>query len=171
MKKLILVFGISICLVNGIFAQTAGTTTSNMGTMANYGASYTIPSSTGVNMAVNIWGMVSRPGQYMIPYSIDIDIVSLLSLAGGPKKGARLSAVILLRETGDSSEPEMMIVDINKFMETGDRTLLPTIEPNDTIILQETVWSKMTNNTSMLQIASSAMVILYYIDRLMSESN
>ncbi len=163
----------TVALIIGLwsvsFSQTSGGTTTNMGTYANYGASYSIPSSTGVNMAVNIWGMVNKPGQYLIPYSIDIDIVSLLSLAGGPKEGAKLDSVILLREMGDGKEPQLMVVDIKKFMETGDRTLLPTIEPNDTIILDETLWSKMTNNTSMLQILSSVAIIVYYFDRMNTE--
>lgn len=163
----------TVALIIGLwsvsFSQTSGGTTTNMGTYANYGASYSIPSSTGVNMAVNIWGMVNKPGQYLIPYSIDIDIVSLLSLAGGPKEGAKLDSVILLREMGDGKEPQLMVVDIKKFMETGYRTLLPTIEPNDTIILDETLWSKMTNNTSMLQILSSVAIIVYYFDRMNTE--
>lgn len=170
MKKYFLVIGLLIGMVSVAYPQPSGGTSTNMGTFANYGASYSIPSSSGVNMAVNIWGMVNKPGQYLIPYSIDIDIVSLLSLAGGPKEGAKLSAVTLLRETGDGSDPMLMVIDIKEFMETGDRTILPTIEPNDTIIIGETIWSKATNNTSLLQILSSAMIIFYYFDRIADEN-
>ena len=165
MKKYFLVLGLLIGMMSVAYTQPTSGTSTNMGTFANYGASYTIPSSNGVKMAVNIWGMVSKPGQYLIPYSIDMDIVSLLSLAGGPKKGAKLRKVILLRETSGGTQPSVIVVDIQEFMETGDRTILPTIQPNDTIIIDETAWSIMTNNTSILSIISSSVIIYYNLNR------
>ena len=131
----------------------------------NYGASYIIPSAGGINMAVNVWGHVQKPGQYLVPYSVNIDILSLLSQAGGPLDGARLDNIILLREDIETSGSHKIIVDLEKFIETGDRSLLPTIGPNDTIIIEPTLWHRFTRNTSLLQTVNTLAVIYFYITR------
>ena len=64
----------------------------------NFSSSFIIPSETGIKMSINIWGQVRQPGQYLIPYSITMDIIKLLSLAGGPDEGANLKNIKIIRE-------------------------------------------------------------------------
>ncbi|MGH7600898.1 MAG: SLBB domain-containing protein, partial [bacterium] len=51
---------------------------------------------------VNIWGLVRRPGQYMVPK--DTDLISLISFAGGPVEQARMKKIKIIR----SSRPAAM---------------------------------------------------------------
>jgi len=113
---------------------------------------------------VNIWGLVRRPGQYMVPK--DTDLISLISFAGGPldqarmKKikiirssmpaatsngapiGANASEVMLASRTGGAalnapSTPSQQVIEVNvkKYLETGQQSLIPELQPGDTIVV------------------------------------
>jgi hypothetical protein len=115
---------------------------------------------------VNIWGLVRRPGQYMVPK--DTDLISLISFAGGPldqarmKKikvirslaptatssgatiGARASEVILASPASRAgaavntpSKPAQQVIEVNvkKYLETGQSSLIPELQPGDTIVV------------------------------------
>lgn len=151
-----------------IFSFTAGQTLDEMKSTVkqnNYSASYVIPSSSGISMAVNVWGEVRAPGQYLIPYSINLDIVSLLSQAGGPTSNAKLSEVILLRETDNAGEQQKIIVDLKEFTKTGDRSKLPTLQPNDTIIILPTFWNRVKSGTAWVDILYRFATIYLLITR------
>lgn len=143
-RKYIIGMIISLTLVAG---QTQSEVMSKL-QQNNYSASYVIPSSSGISMAVNVWGEVRAPGQYLIPYSINLDIISLLSQAGGPTPLARLSKVILLREIDEDGGQQKIIVDLKEFTKTGDRSKLPTLQPNDTIIILPTFWNRVKSGTA-----------------------
>ncbi|MBU1706306.1 hypothetical protein KKG05_05230 [bacterium] len=85
---------------------------------------------------VNIWGRVLRPGQYFIPSTTDL--ITLISVAGGPEQKSRLDNVRIVRNRDDG--PNVIIVNIKKFIKTGDRRLIPNLEPEDTIILSGSTW-------------------------------
>jgi hypothetical protein len=111
---------------------------------------------------VNIWGLVRRPGQYMVPK--DTDLISLISFAGGPldqakmKKvkiiralapaatssgaiiGAKSSELMLASRTGgavlgSSSAQQVIEVNVKKYLETGQQSLIPELQPGDTIVV------------------------------------
>ncbi len=85
---------------------------------------------------VNVWGRVLRPGQYFIPSTTDL--ITLISVAGGPQNKSRLDNVRIVRNREDG--PNIIIVNIKKYIKTGDRRLIPSLEPEDTIILSGSTW-------------------------------
>jgi hypothetical protein len=115
---------------------------------------------------VNIWGLVRRPGQYMVPK--DTDLISLISFAGGPLDQARMKKVKIIRSsppaatsngaTIGANANEMMLaspasrrgaafnapstpaeqvmeVNVKKYLETGQQSLIPELLPGDTIVV------------------------------------
>ena len=85
-------------------------------------------------MNVNVWGFVLKPGQYMVP--VKTDLVSLISFAGGPLEQASLKRVQLIRGTAKDGEPTVVTVNLQKYLEQGDRSVLPTLRPGDTVVVR-----------------------------------
>lgn len=115
---------------------------------------------------VNIWGLVRRPGQYMVPK--DTDLISLISFAGGPLDQAKMKKVKIIRSSAPaargngaaisanasemmlastaarssaalnaSSTPAQQVMEVNvkKYLETGQQSLIPELLPGDTIVV------------------------------------
>lgn len=80
---------------------------------------------------VNVWGAVEKPGSQYVPDGSDL--ISVLSAAGGPIQGAKLSQVRLVRNF--DGEKRNMMVDVNRCLKKGDPGQLPKIKPGDTIIV------------------------------------
>ena len=59
---------------------------------------------------INIWGHVKRPGTYLV-YE-QIDIMTALSIAGGPLDGADLSKIQIISKNNDSLKK----IDIQDFL-------------------------------------------------------
>ena len=97
---------------------------------------YYIGATNELLIRVNIWGRVLRPGQYFIPSTTDL--ITLISVAGGPEKRSRLDNVRIVRNR--ENNPEVIIVNIKKFLKTGDKRLIPNLEPEDTIVLSGSTW-------------------------------
>ena len=81
-------------------------------------------------MSINIWGHVSNPGAYLV-YD-GIDILTCLSMAGGPLKGANLSNVSIISEDGTS-----ISVDLSKLLE-GEESISLKLKPYDTVYINQT---------------------------------
>ena len=96
---------------------------------------YLTSSNGNIMMNVNIWGHVRAPGSQIV-YD-GIDFASLLSTVGGPMDGANLKMVRLYREIPDSNGKIMYSINLNNFIETGNRTNFIQIKPNDTIIIPQ----------------------------------
>tara|TARA_S200000501_G_scaffold378888_1_gene444625 strand:+ start:54085 stop:54588 length:504 start_codon:yes stop_codon:yes gene_type:complete len=96
---------------------------------------YLTSSNGNIMMNVNIWGHVRAPGSQIV-YD-GIDFASLLSTVGGPMDGANLKMVRLYREIPDSDGKIMYRINLNNFIETGNRTNFIQIKPNDTIIIPQ----------------------------------
>lgn len=82
-------------------------------------------------MKVNIWGEVQKPGILQVPDRTDL--LSVLSLAGGPKEGAKLSKVKVIR--GFNGEKKSWEVDLKKVVKNGDLEKVPLLLPGDTVIV------------------------------------
>lgn len=114
---------------------------------------------------VNIWGLVRRPGQYMVPK--DTDLISLISFAGGPLDQAKMKKVKVIRASSpaatshggamlgansselmlaspaqrggtvlsSSSAQQVIEVNVKKYLETGQSSLIPELLPGDTIVV------------------------------------
>ena len=67
-----------------------------------------------IRMFVNVWGQVNKPGTHLV-YE-DINILNLLSICGGPKEGANLSKIKIIRENQDSTGSNIKILNIENFL-------------------------------------------------------
>tara|TARA_B100001750_G_scaffold234416_1_gene235759 strand:+ start:71 stop:571 length:501 start_codon:yes stop_codon:yes gene_type:complete len=88
-----------------------------------------------IMMNVNIWGHVKSPGNHIV-YD-GIDFASLLSIVGGPMDGANLKDVRIYREIPDENGILVYQIDLNEFINTGNRSKFIKIKPNDTIIIPQ----------------------------------
>ncbi|MBI4652296.1 SLBB domain-containing protein, partial [Candidatus Desantisbacteria bacterium] len=78
---------------------------------------------------IYILGQVARPGKYTFP--VMPNVLEAITQAGGGLPQASLRAVRILR--GDMKKPEIIIANLEKFLETGDPKLIPQLKPGDTI--------------------------------------
>ena len=144
-----------------IFACTAHAGDDNPITIPKYiepGAQYFIGDENQLMMMVNVWGRVEKPGQYFVPS--DTDLITLISVAGGPADKSRLDNVRLVRAGTQGSE--VIEVNIKKFLKTGDRSLIPELKPEDTIIVSGSAFFLFTTIVSVVaQLAIVANV--YYL--------
>jgi len=82
-------------------------------------------------MKVNVWGAVRKPGSQYVPDGTDL--LSVLSVAGGPIEEAKLSRVRLIRNF--NGEKRNMVINISRYLKKGNTEQLPEIKPGDTIIV------------------------------------
>ena len=108
------------------------------------GAQYFLGTDDQLLIKVNIWGFVAKPGQYLVPS--DTDLISLISFAGGPRDGAKLSSIKIIRAK-DSDKAKDTILDINvkKYIKSGEESLIPQLQPGDTIIISGSKWYHFSN--------------------------
>lgn len=99
-------------------------------------AQYFLGSQDQVLMAVNVWGFVHKPGQYMVPY--ETDLISLLSFAGGPREEARIKSIRLVRPDNGSGQPQVIEVDVKKYLQNGLAGEIPVLRPGDTVVVSGT---------------------------------
>ena len=92
-----------------------------------------------IMMNVNVWGHVGSPGSHIV-YD-GIDFASLLSIVGGPMDGANLKNVRIYREIPDADGSLVYHIDLNEFINTGNRSKFIKIKPNDTIIVPQKISS------------------------------
>jgi len=91
-------------------------------------AQYILGTNDVLLINVNLWGHVQKPGIYSIPSSFGI--IDLLSSAGGPLKTARLNDVRIIRKN-----QEVIKVNIEEYIKTGNKDLLVPLQPGDVIIV------------------------------------
>lgn len=112
-----------------------------------------------IRMYVNVWGEVNNPGTHLV-YE-DINLLTLLSVCGGPSEGANLSKIKVISEKNDSTESEVKILNIENFLKDGTRKDLITLKPNDTIIVPEKVTHLIFSNLNILN-TTLHLVTLYF---------
>lgn len=95
-------------------------------------AQYILGSNDVLLITVNLWGHIQRPGIYSIPSSYGI--IDLLSSAGGPLKTARLKDVRIIRKN-----QEVIKVNIEEFIKTGNKDLLVPLQPGDVIVVSGSI--------------------------------
>jgi len=81
-------------------------------------------------MNINILGHVKYPGTYLV-YD-GIDLLTCLSMAGGPLKGAKLSKISIISKDGSSLK-----VNLNNFTNLKSNKIV-RLKPYDTINIDET---------------------------------
>ena len=90
-----------------------------------------------VYMNVSFWGAAGNSGTIQVYEGIDF--ASLMSAVGGPTEYANLKKIRLYREKPDQNGQLVYLIDLTKFLNTGDRSNFPKIKPNDTIVIKKTV--------------------------------
>jgi polysaccharide export outer membrane protein len=83
-----------------------------------------------------VWGQIQKPGLYLVPD--DTDLLTLLSLAGGPTEDAKLSKVRIIRPTAEGEK--ILWINLKKYLETGDEKMIPIMQPGDTVIIAGTAY-------------------------------
>ena len=110
-----------------------------------------------IMMNVNVWGHVHVPGNHRV-YD-GIDFASLLSFVGGPKDGANLKKVRIYREIPDADGSLVYQIDLNEFINTGNRSEFIKIKPNDTIIVPQKFSSYMLKQVGTINTLFSLITI------------
>ncbi len=95
-------------------------------------AQYVLGSNDVLLITVNLWGHVQKPGIYSIPSTFGI--IDLLSSAGGPLKTARLNDIRIVRK-----KQEVITVNVEEFIKTGNKDLLVPLQPGDVIIVSGSI--------------------------------
>ncbi len=109
-------------------------------------------------MYVNIWGHVKSPGTYLVYEGIDL--MTLISLAGGPVSGANLSKIKLINKGSEQT------VDLNKHLNGGSSSISVVINPHDTIYIKESFSSYIFTKVNILNTLLQIINISYTISKL-----
>ncbi len=128
-------------------------------------SAYTFEGTRGVSklkMNTYIWGQVTRPGLYLVPD--DTDLLMLMSLAGGPREDAKLTDIRIIRPTAEGEK--IIIVNLKKYIQTGDETLIPRLFPGDTVIVKGTIFYAFSRVTDFLSKAAIALSVYNTITRI-----
>jgi hypothetical protein len=111
-------------------------------------------------MNVNIWGFVTKSGSIAVPEGSDI--VTALSLAGGPSNKANLEKVRINRSMPDENGKMTYVLNLEKYVKKGDRSMLFELRPNDTIIVPE---DKSIDILSLLGVAAAGATIYSVVNQ------
>ena len=137
----------------GVFAQNTG-----IFQPTNNASAYSFEGSRSgsekLKINTYIWGQVMKPGLYIVPD--DTDLLTLLSLAGGPREDAKLTKIRIVRPTAEGEK--IIWINMKKYLETGDEKMIPIMQPGDTVIVAGTIFyafSRMTDFLSKTAIALS----------------
>ena len=95
-------------------------------------------------MSVNVWGHVKYPGTYLV-YD-GIDLLTCLSMAGGPMTGANLSQVSIISKNGQSKQINL------KEMITNSNSSSIKLNPHDTIHIDETLGNYLLARSNVINI-------------------
>lgn len=105
---------------------------------AQAGAYYNVAKPGEMTMQVNVWGFVQHPGRYEVGNTIDL--VQLLSFAGGPTQDADIEDVRITRisrRDGLISTREIRI-NLKRLDRLDEAKIL--LQPGDTIFIDHTSW-------------------------------
>jgi len=132
------------------------------------GAQYFLGTNDQLLIKVNIWGFVAKPGQFLVPS--DTDLISLISFAGGPIDGAKLNSIKLIRSASNKDKKQKVIsINVKKFIDKGDDSIIPQLKPGDTIIISGSRWFHFSKYLEVItKIAMLAQVyfwIYYYVTK------
>ena len=134
----------------------------------NTGARYVSGDDGVIRMYVNIWGHVGNPGRILVDEGIDM--ATLLSLTGGPNKGANMKNVRIYHEYPDKNGNIVHILDLTEFLKTGDRSNFISIQPNDTFIFRQTTFSYLLQEVGTINTLMSLINIYLNLNNLLSSS-
>lgn len=138
-------------------ATSVNTTTSN----------YYFAKPNELTIVVNVMGFVQRPGRYEI--SSTIDLINLLSLAGGPVPDGSLSGVKITRlvNTGDRMQRKEIRIDLDELSKVSNEEL--QLHPGDLIEIERTGWATVRDIFTVVGYAAvlttTIVTVLNYVQR------
>lgn len=131
------VFSILYLMIVIIYAQNSYSQDYQLQAPLQYSdrpAQYILGSNDVLLITVNLWGHVQKPGIYSIPSAFGL--IDLLSSAGGPLSTARLNDVRIIRKN-----QEVITINLEEFIKTGNKDLLIALQPGDIIIVSGSISS------------------------------
>lgn len=87
----------------------------------------------GVDRAIHVFGSVGKPGRYAI--TPEMSFIDLLSACDGPTTNADLLNIRINHRGEGHDRPEK--VNIARYFETGDDSLLPKVRPGDVVFVPD----------------------------------
>lgn len=146
-------FGVSVLvLFTSSYAQE--------GSVDNRAAQYHLGSENELLIPINVWGFVGKPGQYLVPDNIDL--MSLLSFAGGPTVDGKIRKVKIVRSNPDFGR-SVMKVNLKKYIQTANQELIPTLKPGDTVIIRGTAFHGMSRFFEFVSRMAVVAQIFYFV--------
>lgn len=111
-------------------------------------------------MKINVWGEVSRPGVYEV--TDNSDLISVISVAGGPTDAARLTKVKLIRNY--AHRKQIIKFNLKKYLNDAAMKDVPKILPGDTVVIPKNRLSSTTMYVTVLyNLAIIALAINAYV--------
>ncbi|MCK5077981.1 MAG: SLBB domain-containing protein [Calditrichia bacterium] len=107
-------------------------------------AQYVLGDKDVLLISVNLWGHVKKPGIYSVPSHFSI--IDLLSSAGGPLKTARLNDIRIIRKN-----QEVITINIEEYIKTGNFEILPVLQPGDVVIVPGSISDIFTRIVSVIR--------------------
>ena len=142
MKKCIVIVILIIVSSNLISAQNSYNPNKMGGAIQLTGEDYMTGEDGVPRMTINIWGKVKYPGAYLV-YD-QIDLLTCLSLAGGPIDGANLKKVLITSRDGSS-----MSINLNEILNNESNQEF-FLKPHDTVFINETLANKILNRSNFI---------------------
>jgi hypothetical protein len=124
------------------------------------GNQYYLGQANELLIRVNVWGRVLRPGEYFVPATTDL--LTLISVAGGPVAKARLGDIQVVRASTANQEGEVIVVNLRKYLKTGDKRLIPALKPEDTVIIHGSVWQLVADVAQVIGAVALVGSVYYY---------
>lgn len=149
----------SICFILFLFVSVQGQDVVPPG-----GPQYYVHFGKGreLQIDVQIWGHVKVPGMYSVPQTTDI--IALISLAGGPVENADLTNIKVVRS---NPEPQIIKVNLRKYMGTGNLDLVPVLKPGDTVVIPANIsyrFSKLVDFVTKVAIVANVYYLFFVRD-------
>jgi len=163
MYRRIFSFCMILSLLMPLYAQTPGMNPGQSFSTKTSNQRYFTDEKGNILMYVNVWGHVKRPGNILV-YD-GIDLASVLSMAGGPNRGAKYESILLIRDIPDEQGFTKYEIDLEKFIKEGDKGNFVDILPNDTIIVSQTRTSYILSNVGFINTMLQIMNLYVNINR------
>ena len=159
-KVLFFIFLMTLVSVMRLWGQEAKTS------QRDQPSRYIVGKEEQMLLPVNVLGLVQRPGQYLVPFRTDL--ISVIAYAGGFRENAKINEIKIVRSAvveSNNSIARVIKVDLKRYFEQGDKTQIPQVMPDDTIIVAGT--ARQTLNTFMNFVRDILVVaqIIFIIDR------
>ena len=110
-------------------------------------------------MYVNVWGHVKNPGTYLVYEGIDL--LTLISLAGGPETGANLNNIRII---SNKDKDQTSNINLNKYIQRNRTSV--QIKPHDTIYIKESMGSYLFTRVNLVSTVLQIANIYYTVSRI-----